>query len=73
MALFLRQDDNRTEVQKRVAAELQERLRSEKPLEYEKPESSYHQNSHSSRHLAVWLSLAVLFVAALVFFIVALN
>lgn len=33
MAMFLRQDEQRSEVQKRVATELQERLRSAPPAE----------------------------------------
>ena len=73
MALFLRQDDNRTEIQKRVAADLQERLKADKPLEYEKPENSYHDNSHTSKHLGFWVILTGLLLLAFIFMLVSTN
>lgn len=73
MALFLRQDDQRSEVQKRVAAELQERLKADKPLEYEKPANNLEQGTQRSKHLAVWVTLAVFFMVALVYIVVASN
>lgn len=52
MALFIRKETPRTELQERIAAELQERLRAgDKPLEYEKPVNSVEQDTHESQNL----------------------
>ncbi len=63
MALFIRQQDSRTELQQRVAAELREKLKNEKPLEYEKPENDVIKGTHESRHLG---PVAVIVVALVV-------
>ena len=73
MALFLRQDDQRSDLQKRVGAELQEKLRNEKPLEYEKPENNLETNTHETRHLGVWVTLTVMVVAVVVLGIIVAN
>ena len=70
MALFIRQDDQRTELQKRVAEELQEKLKKDKPLEYEKPVNNLEQNTQTSKHLALWMGLVVVVVLFVIFFIV---
>lgn len=49
MGLFLRQDDNRSELQSKVAADLQERLKDRAQLEYEKPDPSILDNQHQTR------------------------
>lgn len=73
MALFLRQDDQRSELQKRIGAELQEKLKHDKPLEYEKPESNLETQTHETRHLGVWITLTLLMVGVLIGVIISLN
>lgn len=51
MALFVREQGQRTELQQRVAAELREKLKDTKPLEYEKPENNIERNTHESQTL----------------------
>ena len=52
MALFIRKETPRTELQERIAAELQEKLRAgSKPLEYEKPITSVEERTHESQNL----------------------
>lgn len=51
MALFIRQQGPRSELQEKIAAELQEKLKNEKPLEYEKPANNYEVGSHESQYL----------------------
>lgn len=63
MALFIRQQDQRSELQERIAAELREKLKNEKQLQYEKPQSNIEDDSHESQHLGPVLVI----VAALVF------
>lgn len=63
MALFIRQQGPRSELQEKIAAELQEKLKNEKQLEYEKPASNFEQSSHESQHLG---PVVVLVVAAVV-------
>lgn len=70
MALFIRQDDQRTEYQKRVAAELQEKLKKDKPLDYEKPVNNLEQDTQATKHLALWVSLAVLVIVFAIFYMV---
>lgn len=65
MALYIRQQDSRSELQERVAAELREKLKhgeNEEQLTYEKPVDSVRQGTHESRHLGP----VVVLVAALI-------
>lgn len=67
MALFLRQDDSRTELQQRVAAELQEKLKNEGNLQYEKPDPAILDNQHQTRIAGkVIIFLIALLVIALI-------
>lgn len=65
MALYVKQQNSRTELQERIAAELQEKLKTDKPLEYEKPVNSIEEGTHESQHLGpvVIMVTAVLAVA----------
>lgn len=74
MALFIRQDENRSEIQTRIAAELQEKARN-KAREDEVPDgvndSAYIKGTtQTSRHAWIWIVLGVLIVGAIIFFII---
>jgi hypothetical protein len=74
MALFVRQDENRTELQKRVATELQDRAR-KKAEEAELPDgvddSAYIKGTEQSNGLLwLWLVVAGLAVAAIIFLVI---
>ncbi len=52
MALFVRQENSRTELQERLATELQEKLKQERSsIEYEKPVNSIEHDTSESRNL----------------------
>ena len=71
MALFVREQGQRTELQQRVAAELREKLKDNKPLEYEKPVNNIERGTHESQNLGPIIvivgSLIVLGLAYLLF------
>ena len=69
MGLFLRQDEQRSEIQKRVATELQERLRQTAPVEPNEHEPSMLENQHATRNagMIIMVLLAFLFIALIVF------
>jgi len=74
MALFVRQDENRTELQKRVASELQDRAR-KKAEEAELPDgvddSAYIKGTEQSNGLLwLWLTVAGLAVVAIIILII---
>lgn len=60
MALFLNNKDNRSELQQRLAAELNERLKQKQALEYDKPEPSMLDNQHTTKTGGVILAIAAL-------------
>lgn len=67
MALFLRQDGGRSELQQRVAAELQAKLKNEPSLEYDKPDPAILDNQHQTRLAGKFiLFLALLLVIAII-------
>ena len=74
MALFVRQDENRTELQKRVASELQDRAR-KKAEEAELPDgvddSQFLKGTkETSSLLGVWLVVAALAIGAVIFLVI---
>jgi len=74
MALFIRQDDNRSQLQERLAAELQEKAR-KKAAEAELPDgvtdSQYIKGTKTTSSLAwVWLVIAVVAVGITIFLII---
>ena len=74
MALFVRQDENRTELQKRVASELQDRAR-KKAEEAELPDgvddSQFIKGTkETSSLLGVWLVVAALAIGAVIFLVI---
>lgn len=69
MGLFLNNKDNRSELQSRVAAELQERLKQKQALEYEKPEPSMLENQHTTRGAGIILVIASLIALGVVLYL----
>lgn len=73
MGLFIRQDDNRSELQRRLAAELTEKARKRAELENQPlpdgvDDSTFVQNTTgTSKHAWVWVALVV--IAAIVTFV----
>jgi hypothetical protein len=71
MALFVRQDENRSELQQRLATELQERAK-KKAEEADLPDgvtdSQYIKNTKQTTSLLwVWMVIAVLAIGAIIF------
>lgn len=74
MALFLKQDQQRSELQQRIATELQEKAK-RKTIEADQPDgvtdSAYLKDTKATTSLAwVWAVVCVIAVGALVVFIV---
>ena len=69
MAMFLRQDEQRSDIQKRVATELQERLRSSPPAEPSELEPVTLERHHTTRKagMIITVLLLLLVIAVLVF------
>lgn len=70
MGLFLRQDDTRSELQSKLAAELQERLKQKPELESKDVDPAFLENQHETRPagmiimvLVVLLSIALVVLA----------
>ncbi|MFY9227876.1 MAG: hypothetical protein WAO28_00920 [Candidatus Microsaccharimonas sp.] len=75
MALFVRQDENRTELQTRIAAELQEKAR-KKAEEAELPDgvtdSQYIKDTKQTSSLAwVWLIVFFIVIGLIIWLIVS--
>jgi hypothetical protein len=75
MALFVRQDDKRSELQQRVAAEMQERIRAKAA---ENPDgvddSQYIKGTKTTSSLAwAWVLIGILVFAGLVWLIFAVT
>jgi hypothetical protein len=62
MALFIRQQDQRTELQERIAAELREKLKTESQIEYEKPTSNIEDSTHESQYFGPVVILVIALV-----------
>lgn len=69
MGLFLRQDEQRSEVQKRVATELQERMRQTSLKDSNEMEPAFLENQHTTRKagMVIILLVAALCVVIIVF------
>lgn len=57
MGLFLRQDEQRSEVQTKVAAELQERLRAKAAIEQAEVEPRMLENQHQTRKAGMIIAI----------------
>lgn len=79
MGIIVNQQDNRTELQKKIAAELADKAKKKKAREDELPDgvedSAYIENTQHTGKLAwVWILLVVvLVIAAVVFFMISSN
>ena len=74
MGLFLRQDETRSELQNKIAAGLQEKLKERANIEAKKPEPAFLENQHETRPAGmVLIVLGVLLVVAIVFFALKLS
>ena len=63
MALFIRKENPRSELQERIAAELQEKLRTtDKPIEYEKPENWTENEMHESQNLGPIIAIVCMLI-----------
>lgn len=74
MALFVQQNDNRTELQQRLATELQDKAR-KKAEEAELPDgvtdSQYMKNTQTTGRFAwVWIALGAAIVIAIIIFMI---
>ncbi|HMM62074.1 MAG TPA: hypothetical protein PKC86_00790 [Candidatus Saccharibacteria bacterium] len=70
MALFIRQDEQRSKIQDRITAELQEKAR-QKALETERPDgvkdSAYIKNTQSTTNFAwIWIIIGVIAVGIII-------
>lgn len=75
MSLFMKQNETRSDLQDRLAKELQERAK-KKALEAERPDgvtdSAYLRNTKSTSSLAwVWVLIAIAIIVAIVWLIIA--
>jgi hypothetical protein len=75
MALFVRQDDARSELQQRVAAELREKAKQKAGLETERPDgiedSQYLKDTKTTTSLAwVWALIIVGIVGLTIYFMI---
>jgi cell division protein FtsX len=74
MGLFLRQDEQRSEVQTKVATELQERLRAKASIEQREVEPGLLENQHQTRKAGmVIIVLIVILMVAVAAFAVKLS
>lgn len=74
MALYIRQSDDRSELQKRLATELQEKAK-KKALEAERPDgvddSAYIKDTKQTTNLAwVWAIITIFGLGAIIYFVI---
>jgi hypothetical protein len=69
MALFLNDKDNRSELQSRLASELQERLKQKQLLEYDKPEPSLLENQHTTRAAGLVIVIVVVIAVGVILYL----
>lgn len=71
MGLFLRQDENRSELQSKIIADLQEKVRSKASLEGDKEyEPTLLENQHETRTAGVVIGLLLISLALVIVFVV---
>ena len=74
MGLYLKKEDQRSQVQERVAAELQERLRTKASIEGKDHEPTILENQHETRKAGVVIAvLVVIFCIGLVWFALGVS
>lgn len=77
MALFVRQDENRSQLQQRLATEIQDRARA-KAKQVDQPDgvedSQYIKGTKQTTSLAwVWLALAILALVSIIYFVITTS
>lgn len=78
MAMFIRQDEKRSELQQRLAAELREKAKSRSLQDGELPDgvedSRYLEGTKKTTSLAwAWIAIVILAVAAVIFIVLYAN
>ena len=78
MALFIRQDDNRTELQQRLASELQEKARKRAQEDSKRPDgisdSAYIKGTvGTTKYAWIWVVVVVLVIIGIFVLIVATH
>ena len=74
MALFLRQDEQRSELQNRVATELQERLKHKTEIEHKTVDPAFLEGQHTTRKAGmIIIVLIVILVIALIIFALRIS
>ena len=73
MGLFLRQDDNRSELQSRVAAELQEKIRTTPLPDAEPTESQFLANQHHTRFAGVVIAILTFILILVAIWAITIN
>ena len=71
MALFLRQHEDRSKLQSKVAADLEERLKSREQIKVEKPDSAILEDQHTTRGLGVTVAVIVILTIGVIFWLVS--
>ena len=72
MGLFLRSNENRSELQSRVASELQEKIRTTQlQTDDSEPEPRYLENQHQTRSAGIVISLLAIVLVLVVAFVLA--
>lgn len=74
MGMFIRQDENRSELQQKIASELQEKAK-QRTLDADRPDgiddSSYVENMKSTTSLAwVWVLIGIAAIAVIVWLVI---
>lgn len=69
MGLFLRQNDKRSELQSRIATELQQKLRDKPDIDQDEVEPRFLENQHETRTAGVVISLLILALIVTILFV----
>lgn len=75
MGLFIGQNEKRSELQSKIIADLQEKVRATSEIESEakEPEPQFLENQHETRTAGVVIGLLVVFLGVVIVFIIARN
>lgn len=73
MGLFLQNQGPRSELQTKVAADLQARLKDQKPIEAAKTESAFTENTTKTRKAGVWIALLLILSIIVATIAVSIN
>lgn len=71
MGLLLRKEDDRTQLQTKVAADLQQRLAATQPVEADTPEPAILADQHRTRMIGMVISILLIVLVAAVVVVVS--